>query len=157
MNLCRRVFMIGIAVFVLASGAQAAIAQALRVQGTELTPQFITKNGAIFVYQLRYRGWRVGGGIVQVDHAEQLPTEATPSVPVIGGTFGMWVGWFAIVGEVTSGEITTTDNPDIYNVTLLLLSDENVPLTFVGELDHRPLLRRPPRLPKVSGELLLSP
>jgi hypothetical protein len=94
---------------------------------------------------------------VQVDHAEALPTETTPSVPVLGGAFGMWVGWFPVVGEVVGGEIATTDDPEIYSVTLLLLTDEGDPLTFEGELDHRPLLRRPPRLPKVSGEIFGSP
>jgi hypothetical protein len=135
----------------------AAQAQSLEVQGTELTPQFITQDGAIFVYHLRWRGWKVGGGIVQVDHAAELPTAESPSVPVVGGAFALWVGWFGVVGDVVGGEIATTNNPDIYSVTLLLLSDDDLPLTFEGSLDHRPLLRRPPRLPKVSGELFAAP
>jgi hypothetical protein len=146
-----------LATIALASPAAQAQTGGLEVRGTELLPQFILPEGAIFTFQLFENGRRVGEGLVQVDHDAVLPEGDGDCVPVFGGQFLFRYKWFLVQGRVTGGEVCATEDPDLYEVSLNLETIHGGQLCFEGILDHRPLNQRPPRLPKITGALFECP
>jgi hypothetical protein len=126
----------------------------LNVEGTEILPQFLRPSGALFGFNLYSGGRRVGGGLIEVQHEPELPTEEGECIDVLDGDFLFRVGWFQFThGRVVGGQICGTDDPNIFDVYLELETSKGECLEFIGELDHTPLTRRPPRLPKVYGVL----
>ena len=84
----------------------------------------------------------------------RLPTESGDCIEVLGGAFVFRVGLHLVSGEVVGGSICATDDPDLYDVDIVLRTRYGDYLEFTGVLDHTPLNRKPPGLPKVSGVLV---
>lgn len=144
------------AAFCLAMTAFAPAARAgapLEVNGTELLPQYLHPEGAVFAYDLKSCGRKVGAGLVVVDHEAELPESCHDCVPVYGGSFAFKLGWLPVWGDVVGGEICGTYDPDVYEVYLMLRTWNGSYLCFEGQLDHRPLNASPPRLPVIHGVL----
>ncbi len=127
----------------------------LRVDGTELCPQFLCPDGAIFAYNLFNTSRNVGGGLVQIDHHNLLPIPVNLSVPIVGGSFLFRVDWVFVGGEIVGGSVSSTPNPDIFNVDVLMFGNDGNLYCFSGQLDHRPLRLRRPRMPTIQGSLSL--
>lgn len=127
------------------------------VSGSEVCPQSLCTNGAIFVgtFTGKVSGKHTSGtSLVQVAH-ESLNTDVGGVTVVTGGSWIIRTKRGDFAGTILLGGQLTANDDDTFDVILQLQMTQptSATLTFTGLLDHSGLDDFPPTLPTFMGTI----
>ncbi|HZO03696.1 MAG TPA: hypothetical protein VFB93_21090 [Burkholderiales bacterium] len=125
------------------------------VSGSEVCPQSLCGNGAIFVgiFTGKVSGKQTSGlSLVQVAHAS-LNTNVGAVTVVTGGSWIIRTKRGDFAGTILGGQLAANDD-DTFDVVLQLqITGTSTTLTFTGLLDHSGLDDSPPTIPTFMGNI----